>query len=94
MALNQLVYISNDNLVHFVVIWYIFPRFGMLYQEKSGNPGLSSGPFQIKSGKVNNSSSSHSQGDKTGRSFAIWAIFFGNWRIFFRKNRIMIRAKF
>jgi hypothetical protein len=26
----------------FVVIWYISPRFGMLYQEKSGNPGCSS----------------------------------------------------
>jgi hypothetical protein len=25
--------------VQFVVIWYIFPRFGILYQEKSGNPG-------------------------------------------------------
>jgi hypothetical protein len=23
---------------HFMVIWYIFPRFGMLCQEKSGNP--------------------------------------------------------
>jgi hypothetical protein len=23
-----------------VVIWYIFPRFGILCQEKSGNPGL------------------------------------------------------
>jgi hypothetical protein len=22
-----------------VVIWYIFPRFGILCQEKSGNPG-------------------------------------------------------
>jgi hypothetical protein len=22
------------------VIWYIFPRFGIFYQEKSGNPGL------------------------------------------------------
>jgi hypothetical protein len=21
------------------VIWYIFPHFGILYQEKSGNPG-------------------------------------------------------
>jgi hypothetical protein len=21
-----------------VVIWYIFPRFGKLYQQKSGNP--------------------------------------------------------
>jgi hypothetical protein len=26
-------------LVHFMAIWYIFPHFGMLYQEKSGNPG-------------------------------------------------------
>jgi hypothetical protein len=25
-------------LVYFVVVWYIFPRFGLLYQEKSGNP--------------------------------------------------------
>jgi hypothetical protein len=24
--------------MYFVVIWYIFPRFGTLYQEKSGNP--------------------------------------------------------
>jgi hypothetical protein len=23
-----------------MVIWYIFPRFVILYQEKSGNPGL------------------------------------------------------
>jgi hypothetical protein len=23
-----------------VVIWYIFPRFGKLYHEKSGNPGV------------------------------------------------------
>jgi hypothetical protein len=26
-------------LGNFVVIWYIFPRFGILYQDKSGNPG-------------------------------------------------------
>jgi hypothetical protein len=25
-------------LEYFVVIWYIFPRFGMLYREKPGNP--------------------------------------------------------
>jgi hypothetical protein len=25
-----------------VVIWYIFPRFGTLYQEKSGNPAVES----------------------------------------------------
>jgi hypothetical protein len=27
-------------LVHLVVIWYTFSRFGMLYREKSGNPDL------------------------------------------------------
>jgi hypothetical protein len=32
--------IFYGHLVYFVVIWYIFPRFGILYQEKSGNPGL------------------------------------------------------
>jgi hypothetical protein len=31
--------IFYDHLVYFVVIWYISPRFGILYQEKSGNPG-------------------------------------------------------
>jgi hypothetical protein len=25
-------------ILHFVVMWYIFTRFGMLYREKSGNP--------------------------------------------------------
>jgi hypothetical protein len=30
--------ILYGHLVHFVVIWYIFSRFGMLYREKSGNP--------------------------------------------------------
>jgi hypothetical protein len=24
---------------NFVVIWYIFPHFGILYREKTGNPG-------------------------------------------------------
>jgi hypothetical protein len=28
------------NLVYFVVIWYIFPRFGILDQGKSGNPAF------------------------------------------------------
>jgi hypothetical protein len=31
--------IFHVHLVYFVVIWYIFPCFGILYQEKSGNPG-------------------------------------------------------
>jgi hypothetical protein len=28
-----------DHLVHFAFIWYIFSAFGIMYQEKSGNPG-------------------------------------------------------
>jgi hypothetical protein len=31
--------IFYGHLVYFVVIWYIFPRFGILDQQKSGNPG-------------------------------------------------------
>jgi hypothetical protein len=27
---------------YFTIIWYIFPRFGILCQEKSGNPGTNS----------------------------------------------------
>jgi hypothetical protein len=27
------------NLVYFIAIWYIFSLFGILYQEKFGNPG-------------------------------------------------------
>jgi hypothetical protein len=32
--------IFYDHLVYFVLILYILSRFGMLRQEKSGNPGL------------------------------------------------------
>jgi hypothetical protein len=28
------------HLVNFLIIWCIFPQFGILYQEKSGNPAL------------------------------------------------------
>jgi hypothetical protein len=27
------------HLIYFMVIWHIFSRIGMLYKEKSGNPG-------------------------------------------------------
>jgi hypothetical protein len=30
--------IFYDHLVHFELIWYIFSGFGIMYQEKSGNP--------------------------------------------------------
>jgi hypothetical protein len=30
--------IFYDHLVQFVLIWYISPGFGIMYQEKSGNP--------------------------------------------------------
>jgi hypothetical protein len=31
--------IFYDHLVHYVFIWYIFSGFGIMNQEKSGNPG-------------------------------------------------------
>jgi hypothetical protein len=34
--------IYNGHLVYFVVIWYIFYRFGIWYNDKSGNPGFQS----------------------------------------------------
>jgi hypothetical protein len=34
------VRIFYGHLINFTAIWYISPRFGMLYQEKSGNPGM------------------------------------------------------
>jgi hypothetical protein len=30
--------IFYGHLLYFVVIWYIYPGFGMLYQQKSGSP--------------------------------------------------------
>jgi hypothetical protein len=36
----QPVDIFYDHMVHFVAIGYRFLRFGMLHQEKSGNPAL------------------------------------------------------
>jgi hypothetical protein len=33
-----LLHFMDTWYVQFVVIWYIFPRFGILYEEKSGNP--------------------------------------------------------
>jgi hypothetical protein len=38
-------------VVYFMATWFIFPHFGMLYQEKSGNPGLRSGNRQIRHSK-------------------------------------------
>jgi hypothetical protein len=35
-----LLEIFYGHLVYFVVIWNMFPRFGILDQEKSGNPAL------------------------------------------------------
>jgi hypothetical protein len=32
--------IFYEHLVHFMLILYIFSGFGIMYQEKSGNPGL------------------------------------------------------
>jgi hypothetical protein len=32
--------IFYDHMVHFFLIWYIFSGFGIVYQEKSGNPAV------------------------------------------------------
>jgi preprotein translocase subunit SecY len=37
-SILQPLEIFYGHLVYFVVIWYIFPFFGILYQEKFGNP--------------------------------------------------------
>jgi hypothetical protein len=39
--------IFYDRLVHFVLIWYIFSSFGIMLQEKSGNPGHNTGICEI-----------------------------------------------
>jgi hypothetical protein len=36
---DHLVYVFYGHWKYFMALWYISPRFGMLYQEKSGNPG-------------------------------------------------------
>jgi hypothetical protein len=37
LSILRPICILYGNLVHFVVIWYIFSRFGMLYRVKYGN---------------------------------------------------------
>jgi hypothetical protein len=43
-SIFRLFGIFYGHLVYFLPFWYILPVFGMLYQEKSGNPSL---PDQI-----------------------------------------------
>jgi hypothetical protein len=40
--------IFYSQLVHFVVIWYIFSQFGTLHQGKSGNPARKQQVFREK----------------------------------------------
>jgi hypothetical protein len=44
--------IFYGHMVYMVVIWYNFPRFGMLHQEKSGNPVLESLILEIVCAKL------------------------------------------
>jgi hypothetical protein len=37
-SILRLFGIFCGHLVYFMFIWYIYPRFGILCQEKSGNP--------------------------------------------------------
>jgi hypothetical protein len=48
------------HLVCFMLTWYIFPLFGMLYQEKSDNPAekLTCQEQQIKGGLIRDESKS------------------------------------
>jgi hypothetical protein len=38
MAIGSTLLAFCGHFEYFLVIWYIFSRFGMLYQEKSGSP--------------------------------------------------------
>jgi hypothetical protein len=38
---GHLEYVYYGYLVYFMVKWYIFSRFGMICQDKSGNPAAS-----------------------------------------------------
>jgi hypothetical protein len=42
----QTLGIFFDHLEHFLLIWYIFPGFGILHQKNSGNPA--SGEANLK----------------------------------------------
>jgi hypothetical protein len=46
---GHLAYFAAIWYTYVIVIWYIFPRFGMLYQEKSGNPGPNMFTHEISS---------------------------------------------
>jgi hypothetical protein len=45
--------IFYDHLVQFVFIWYIFSGFGIMHQEKSGNPAAHYSMYKINSMKAN-----------------------------------------
>jgi hypothetical protein len=50
-SILQQLEIFYDHLEYFVVIWYIFPRFGILDQEKSGNPAVNTRCLYIRNHK-------------------------------------------
>jgi hypothetical protein len=39
LSISRQLGIFYVHLVYFTVIWYVFVHFGMLHQDKSGNPG-------------------------------------------------------
>jgi hypothetical protein len=42
---GHLIYCTYIRYILWQCVWYIFPHFGILYQEKSGNPGSRLNPF-------------------------------------------------
>jgi magnesium-transporting ATPase (P-type) len=66
--------------ITYMVFWYIFSPYGMMYQEKSGNPGLLQ-DNDFARGRVSNVR----QGGQIGRIFSQCVIFY--CRNFFGSNR-------
>jgi hypothetical protein len=50
VSILQPLEIFYGHLLYFVVIWYTFPRFGILDEEKSGNPASDPGLSSIAPG--------------------------------------------
>jgi hypothetical protein len=44
---------------NFEVVWYIFPCFGILYQEKSGNTAQTLRPRRLKQMPLENTMTAH-----------------------------------
>jgi hypothetical protein len=53
-----------DHLVHFVFLWHSFSGFGIMHQEKSGNPGRGKSVFGADSSEASRNATSMSYDGK------------------------------